>query len=351
MEWLNNYCLIGMTDKRGHAWHYLKSEQGVEPNHYPGSIPVDDIIRRLFHTRPIEVVPTLTWENEQTWDPETRTASKSAVIKPDTRHKAIVDPITTYVYQYASADYVIHPYDEWLIDNLAAILDTNTDDLVIASALLLESGGVASVQVELPENSVVEGFEYRPYLAAVTSYNSHYATMYRKGTVATVCDNTLSLFMEGAEDDSAAVKVKHTKNSLGKLSAVRDTLRTTLENTAAEMEKQLRQWLDTPVSARQWEAWKQKYFPMPTGDMRTPRTVTNTETVWQELDDLYFHDERSAPWNGTALGVYQAANTYHHHYKTVRGRSRAERNAAQRLNSTVANHDERAMKALMSVLG
>jgi hypothetical protein len=32
-SWLNNNVLIGLTDKRGHAWHYRKSEQGAEPNH------------------------------------------------------------------------------------------------------------------------------------------------------------------------------------------------------------------------------------------------------------------------------------------------------------------------------
>jgi hypothetical protein len=33
--------LIGFTDKRGHAWHYRPEEQGDEPNHYPGAIPLD----------------------------------------------------------------------------------------------------------------------------------------------------------------------------------------------------------------------------------------------------------------------------------------------------------------------
>src|SRR5215467_11157674 len=51
--WLNNMTLQGFTDKRGTAWHYMESEQGAEPNHYPGAIPVPDVKRRLFDWEPV----------------------------------------------------------------------------------------------------------------------------------------------------------------------------------------------------------------------------------------------------------------------------------------------------------
>jgi hypothetical protein len=44
------------------------------------------------------------------------------------------------------------------------------------------------------------------------------------------------------------------------------------------------------------------------------------------LERLYAHDNRVAPWAGTAHGVLQAVNNYEHHEGTVRGTSRAERN-------------------------
>ena len=53
-EWLNRNVLIGFTDKRGRAWHYRKSEQGQEPNHYSGPIPLGDVERRLFAWEPVE---------------------------------------------------------------------------------------------------------------------------------------------------------------------------------------------------------------------------------------------------------------------------------------------------------
>ena len=45
---LNTNTLIGNTNARGTAWHYRAEDQGEESNHYPGSIPVRDVERRLF---------------------------------------------------------------------------------------------------------------------------------------------------------------------------------------------------------------------------------------------------------------------------------------------------------------
>jgi hypothetical protein len=43
LQHLNANTLIGFTDKRGHAWHYRAEEQGDEPNHYLGAIPLGDV--------------------------------------------------------------------------------------------------------------------------------------------------------------------------------------------------------------------------------------------------------------------------------------------------------------------
>src|SRR5664279_6011088 len=55
LEWLNRNTLIGFTDKRSKAWHYRASEQGSEPNHYPGAIPVADVKRRLFSWQALQL--------------------------------------------------------------------------------------------------------------------------------------------------------------------------------------------------------------------------------------------------------------------------------------------------------
>lgn len=46
---LNTNSLIGFIAKRGTAWHWRAQEQGGQPNHHPGAIPVEDVQGRLFH--------------------------------------------------------------------------------------------------------------------------------------------------------------------------------------------------------------------------------------------------------------------------------------------------------------
>lgn len=58
MIWLNSQTLIGNTLQRGNAWHYREDLQGVEPNHYEGFIPVEDVTRRLFNFSMIEAAQT-----------------------------------------------------------------------------------------------------------------------------------------------------------------------------------------------------------------------------------------------------------------------------------------------------
>ena len=68
------------------------------------------------------------------------------------------------------------------------------------------------------------------------------------------------------------------------------------------------------------------------------------------LRRLYRTDLRVSPWSGTALGVLQAVNTAEHHEWTVRGMSRAERNALRTVQGDFANVDRQAMDRLTAVL-
>ena len=82
LEYLNANTLIGFTAKRGEAWHYRESLQGVEPNHYPGAIPVEDVRRRLFGWEPVEALSAaivMTGDGVQTIVDETR----KQIVHPD----------------------------------------------------------------------------------------------------------------------------------------------------------------------------------------------------------------------------------------------------------------------------
>jgi hypothetical protein len=105
---LNNYTLIGQTEKRGHiAWHYRADLQGDEPNHYPGAIPVEDVRRRLFNWRAVEEPMTI----------------RGGI--PVKGFKSIVRSDNNTVLGIFKESYAVHQYDEWLIENVANLIDDN----------------------------------------------------------------------------------------------------------------------------------------------------------------------------------------------------------------------------------
>jgi hypothetical protein len=68
------------------------------------------------------------------------------------------------------------------------------------------------------------------------------------------------------------------------------------------------------------------------------------------LQRLYRHDQRVAPWAGTAHGVLQAVNTYEHHEVSPRGTDRAERNMLKTVTGEFGKSDRATMSTLQQVL-
>jgi hypothetical protein len=171
--------LIGYTDKRGNAWHYRSEDQGNEPNHYPGAIPVDDVLRRLFDWKVIEapityIVPgkvegaIVSYQHEGEW---------FSVLSSQVGRKGMLTDDTYYDLGAFKSGYQGHDYTEWLIDNVATILDTSKNGLGIGSAGLLKNRAQAWVSVEMEENfTSKQGVEFRPYLLAATSFDGSIAT-------------------------------------------------------------------------------------------------------------------------------------------------------------------------------
>lgn len=329
-EWLNTNVLIGFTERRGHAWHYRATEQSDEPNHYPGPVPVADVQRRLFNWRPLEIVPALIDRNY-----------RKGELFFDEGHKAIVHPTNGAVYQYATTGYQCHYYDEWLLNSLANLIDA---DLSIGSAGLLEQGGLAWVQVEMPDTiTTPEGVKHRPWLAATSSYNSTTATTYKKGTTDIVCDNTRTAFFNGAGEQ---LRVKHTVNSIGKLAEARAAL-AIVHDVGEQFNAYVKELCEQEVANREWGKFLAEYAP--DFPHSTPREKTNAESRRATLDEMYHFDPRVSPWKGTAYGVVQAVNTYVHHHQTVRGKSRAERNALMTLRGGFDRVDETSLALLKKV--
>lgn len=339
--WLNTQTVIGFTDKRGHAWHYRASEQGAESNHYPGAIPVEDVRRRLFAWKAVEgdVTSTATVidangvEQFTVTDPE-----RKAMLRPP-RSLGPDDP--GGMLGLFKNGYAAHDYDEWLLDSVATLLD---DELSIGSAGLLKMGAVAWVSVEVPDTiETPEGIKFRPNLLAGTSLDGSLATTFARVVTNVVCDNTMSAALgEGGEK----IKVKHSRYSRLKLGEARDAL-AIVHTIADDFSKQVADLTSVKVSEGDWSRFLDSLSPLPEDEGRS-RTMSQNKR--ETLTKLWNHDERVAPWRGTAWGVVQAVNTMTHHEGIVRGESREDRNALRAVTGGVDTLDAGTLEMLTAVL-
>lgn len=326
---LNTDQLVGFTTERGNAWHYRADLQGDEPNHYPLAVPVEDVRRRLFHWKPVEGTV------------ETTLPDGTRLVDPT--RKTIVRPDTATILGLFKDGYRVHDYDEWLIHNVETILDA---DLAIGSAGLLKGGAVAYVQVEMAhtlKSTTGEGF--RPYLLATTSLDGSLATTYLAGVTRVVCDNTHAFAL--SEKDAKRLKVRHSRNSLGRVTDVRDALDVVVA-TGDAFDEQVRALVAQTVTDKQWSDFLKAHVPDPKPDASV-RVRNNVDRERDELDTLWTSDERVSPWRGTAWGVVAAVNTHAHHVQHVRGMSRPERNMLRTVTGDFAALDARTLDTLATV--
>ncbi|MBT2233217.1 DUF932 domain-containing protein [Nonomuraea sp. NEAU-A123] len=331
LKWLNENTLIGFTDKRGSAWHYRASEQGDEPNHYPGAIPVADVIRRLFSWEPAEGSIETTYLTDE-----------GVTRLTDRTRKAIIRPDTGEILGVFKQGFRIHEYKRWLLEHIETILD---DELFIGSAGLLKGGAVAWVQVEVPESCTTpEGVTFRPFLSAATSLDGSLSSTYQTGAQLIRCDNTLSAAL--AEGGAKRLKIKHSRNSLGRIAEVRDALGI-IHQVADDFAREVRRLCQVEVSGVQWGTFLDRHVPLPPD---SGRSRTMAEAKRDALNRLWSHDERVTPWRGTAFGVVQAVNTFAHHEQIVRGAVRAERNMLRMVTGGVDELDLATLQTLEKVL-
>lgn len=329
MQWLNTMILNGFTDKRGEAWWYSEADQGDETTSYPGAIPLADVERRLF--------------NFQVSGVGLYVPNNGGGMTLVEGRKAMVTSDTNEVLGIFKEGYQGHDYKEWLVENVATILDA---DLSIGSAGLLKNRAQAFVQVEMPENiSTPEGVAFRPNLLAVTSFDGSLATTYKPTATIVVCDNTMSA---GLSEKSDAYKVKHSKYSALKIASAREAL-SIIYGIADDFAAEVAELCSWTVTDEQFATFLSALVPVPEyEDNKRGNTVANDKQA--TLRALYRSDDRCAPWQGTAFGVLQATNTYMHHSAQVRGgTSRAVRNMENVVTDKFANADSNVLTLLKSV--
>lgn len=348
-EWLNRNVLIGMTGKRGNAWHYRAADQGSESNHYAGAIPVEDVKRRLFGWQAIELPITVQVPQDVPADFETMThisddgmpVRQEIVGKVIPNRKAIVTSDTHDVLGIFADGYQPHQYDAWLLDTVSTILD---DELSISSAGLLRNRGVAWVEVSIPDTvKAAGGVEFRPNLLATTSFDGSIATTYKRTITDVVCDNTRSMALAEKSD---TYRVKHTKYSGHKIDAARDALGIVYA-AADEFSAEVSRLLNWKISDVQFRKVIEQMVPL-SNDMGKA-AQTRAQNKRGELWQLGRFDDRCAPWIGTAYGVVQTFNTYEHHVKGTKGQSKAERNMLGAITGAFEQSDAEVMKVLVGV--
>lgn len=336
LTWLNQNTLIGFTDKRGEAWHYRASEQGEEPNHYPGAIPVADVKRRLFGWAPVEGTVTTTVE----------IGGKTITMEVPS-HKSYIHPETGELLGIVGKGQALHTYGKWLVDNTAMILDDG--EMGIGSAGLLKGGARAWVQIELDETvDGPGGIQHRPFFTAATVLDGSMSTTYQRGTQLVVCDNTLAMALN--ESGAARILVPHKSGSEARIQEIREKVGL-LYQQGQDFNAEMDKLLTTPVSDREWEQFVAAYLE---NDRPTEkgRGLTNWDNAHDALTKLYRTDERCSAWTGTAWGALQAANTYEHHVRTVKNveGGHAERNQLNVISGRRTYEDTRTLDKLNGVL-
>jgi len=326
-EWLNGNILVGFTDQNGLPWWYKQELQGPEPTVYPGPVPREDVLRRLFRwraeSRPIQYV----------------TVDGKAV--PLQGYRLIVHGETGAPIEVVKENYQVHQYEEWLLNRVSDIVDNS--DVHIGSAGLLKDGAIAWVTIERPENVISRnGIELRPRILATTSHNGTLATTFKMIGTIVVCDNTLAAALA---EKAPAFKVRHTRNSPARLEEIRDALGI-LVATGDSLGDFFDSLADVKVSDSQWNLILETLVPIPAGTR--PQSVSRLSNKRSELDAMWRLDPRCSPWMGTGFGVYQVFNTFRLHVAGPDG-LRMERNMRELMSSAGTNKDMDVIDAIESV--
>lgn len=340
-EWLNTFQLIGFTDPqygRGTAWHLdeaLQKRLGLERNHYADAIPVDDVLRRLFYWKAIEADIVIRAKDENGNTIESIDPTRKAIVRSD-------DPST--VFNVFKSGYTIHQYENWLLSNVANLVDDS--DLSIGTAGLLRRGGKAYVTIELPETvKTPSGFAIRPHLLACTSHDGTLSTTYQLVSTIVVCDNTLA----GALGEKTPThKVRHSKHSIGRLQTVRDAL-TLVHEYTDDLTLELERLSSQAVTDNEFQAIVEHLIPVDLSAEARPQVTARAQNKQELLRHIYKTDERVTPWTGTALGVYQAFNTYAHWFAGS-DKNRAERNALNGIYGKTEAHDQQVLKTIKELV-
>jgi phage/plasmid-like protein (TIGR03299 family) len=343
LNWLRSNIRVGYTGSDGPAWWAASGEYMTDGSHFDGPVPVEEVERLLS----VEFAEGTVFSTYTDAD-----GNKQSV--QDKTRKTIITPDNAAILGIFKLGYQVHGYKQWTADQIAAILDTSRGELGTKSVGLLKNRGVAFMQAQLTGSGLeVGGFEFTPYILAATSVDGSLSSTYATGVTAAVCDNTLSDALLNA---ITRFKVKHSRNSAGKLQDVRDKLGLVYQagDNFAQVAAALQSVEVTPADFRKW--LDEMNGPVPAADPKSSTggaKYTNAVKLRETYEAMWNHDAKVKPWAGTAFGVIQLANTYNTWKRNVSGADggRMERTYLNMVTGVTAKEDAQALDALASVMG
>jgi phage/plasmid-like protein (TIGR03299 family) len=327
LDYLNENVMFGFAASRSTWGEGTSFGSGLKPwfanehyqHLYQDGIPVEAVIDNLFYWEPqeSELFVRLPVEDVEVADGIDHAGRPyKEVVDPD--RKAIVRQDTGDILGiFGKTSYQVHGYRQWLIDNVAHLLDSSSGDLGISSAGLLRRGGQAWVSIELPEDIEVEGAGHvRPCIIAATSCDGTLATTYAIRIMRPECDNSLRISLS-ATGDGGTLKIKHSAKSMGRLTDARAALSLVHQagDTAVSWFNEL---ADVDITDEQFRQITKRLHPVPDpvmakGKVTNIRSINNAEERQSELLQMYTRDPRAAGWNGTLAGAYHAVSTHQQH--------------------------------------
>ena len=344
---LNLWTLIGCTDERGDAWHRIQEFQGAEDNHYPGLIPIGDVMRRLFYWEPQKLQVAYLRPCEAVDADFIRADGMPVkVIETQSNRVGVIRSDTDRDLGVFRSGAEHPPYQVTLIREAERLTGQT---LGISTAGLLEGGAKAWVEFSMPESlhDPKSGLSYRPNLVKADSMDGSMSLTTALTVTATVCLNTLRFNLAESKSAGRQTRRKHTRGIVsGNLDDERHALGL-LELMGGEFEAGLHELIARPLSATQRIEVMDIIVPLPELPGRSRTLAESKRDRLQAMDT----DPMVSQWVGTALGEVQRYSTFNHWYDNRRGGvGRWEGNVWRGLNGTSATSDTAVVEAIERVL-
>ena len=277
-------------------WVDMEGSDWTPPTQFPQGVPVEEV-EKLFDFN-VEV-----WNHrgEMVGDYITNTWTEKRTVRFPRTTLFINDKTREVIGTWRDPNRHPSNFKETILDFATELVG---DASGIATAGLIDGGGIGWMQVALTQTYGPSEARFQPYIA-ITDSNCQQGGAWKatQGANLILCSNTLRSFFSKKE---GVVKKVHKGR---KLTVVEVRERLELLHVHAEwFEQQLQKLLDTPITPRQTEKFLNHFYPDKM-DEDTQEVTVSKETSRNTLRNTYENSHFCKPFKGTVFGIIQAVNT------------------------------------------